>query len=180
MEDILVIVFIVSGIALNLYGWFNNYTERKKEMEIKNKNTRELFIDTLERIGCQYQLGEGEDTRIFYSYQGEHFFADMKEDSIYVHIWDTHWMQVELYDIDEVSRLRKAINTSNMNSAVSTFYTIDDDAKTMNVHAKSTITFISTIPYLEDYLRTELNEFFHAHQIVGTEIHKLREQEQHA
>ena len=179
MEDILVIVCIVSGIALNLYGWFNNYTERKKEMEIKNKNTRELFIHTLERIGCQYQLGEGEDTRIFFSYQGEHFFADMKEDSIYVHIWDTHWEQVELYDVDEVSRLRKAINTSNMNSAVSTFYTIDDDAKTMNVHTKSTITFINTIPYLEDYLRIELNEFFHAHQIVGTEIHKLREQEQH-
>ena len=179
MEDILVIVCIVSGIALILYGWFNNYTERKKEMEIKNKNTRELFIDTLERIGCQYQLGEVEETRIFFSYQGEHFFADMKEDSIYVHIWDTHWVHVELYDIDEVSRLRKAINTSNMNSAVSTFYTIDDDAKTMNVHAKSTITFISTIPYLEDYLRTELNEFFHAHQIVGNEIHKLREQAHH-
>ena len=149
-------------------------------MEIRNKNTRELFLDTLERIGCQYQLGEGEDTRIFFSYQGEHFFADMNEDSIYVHIWDTHWVQVELYDIDEVSRLRKAINTSNMNSAVTTFYTIDDDAKTMNVHAKSTITFICNIPYLENYLRTELDEFFHAHQIVGTEIHKLREQEQHA
>ena len=150
-------------------------------MEIKNKNTRELFLDTLERIGCQYQLGEGENTRIFFSYQGEHFFADMDDESIYVHIWDTHWAHVELYDIDEVSRLRKAINTSNMNSAVSTFYTIDDDAQTMNVHhAKSAITFMCNIPYLENYLRTELDEFFHAHQIVGTEIHKLREQEQHA
>lgn len=67
-----------------------------------------------------------------------------------------------------------------MNSAVTSFYTIDDEAKTMNVHTKSTITFISTIPYLEDYLRTELNEFFHAHQIVGTDIYKLREQEQQA
>ena len=149
-------------------------------MENKNRNTRELFLDTLGRVGCQYQLGEGEDTRIFFSYQGEHFFADMKEDSIYVHIWDAHWEQVELYDVDEVSRLRKAINTSNRKSAVSTFYTIDDEAKTMNVHAKTTITFISSIPYLEDYLRTELNEFFHAQQIVGTEVHKLREQEQHA
>ena len=180
MKEILSIAFIVSSLGILVNSWLNNNTEKKDEMEIKNKNTRELFIDTLERIGCQYQLEEGEDTRIFFSYQGEHFFADMKEDSIYVHIWDTHWELVELYDIDEVSRLRKAINTSNMNSAVSTFYTIDDDAKTMNVHAKSTITFISTIPYLEDYLRTELNEFFHAHQIVDTEIHKLREQEQHA
>ena len=180
MEDVLSIVVVVSSLGLLVNSWLNINTEKKEEMEIRNKNTRELFLDTLERIGCQYQLGEGEDTRIFFSYQGEHFFADMKEDSIYVHIWDTHWVQVELYDIDEVSRLRKAINTSNMNSAVTTFYTIDDDAKTMNVHTKSTITFICYIPYLENYLRTELDEFFHAHQIVGTEIHKLREQEQHA
>lgn len=180
MEHIFFIVCVVSCIALYVNDWLNYYSERKKEMKIKNKNTRELFLDTLERIGCQYQLGEGEDTRIFFTYQGEHFFADMKEDSIYVHIWDTHWEQVELYDIDEMSRLRKAINTSNMNSAVTTFYTVDDDAKTMNVHAKSTITFMCNIPLLENYLRTELNEFFHAHQIVGIEIHKLREQEQHA
>lgn len=180
MEDILVVVCVVSCIALHVNSLLNKYIEKKEEMEIRNKNTRELFLDTLERIGCQYQLGEGEDTRIFFSYQGEHFFADMNEDSIYVHIWDTHWGQVELYDIDEVSRLRKAINTSNMNSAVTTFYTINDDAKTMNVHTKSTITFICNIPYLENYLRTELDEFFHAHQIVCTEIHKLREQEQHA
>ena len=39
---------------------------------------------------------------------------------------------------------------------------------------------MSSIPDLENYLRTELGEFFHAHQIVGIEIHKLREQEQHA
>ncbi len=180
MKEILSIAFIVLSLGILVNSWITKHTESKKEMEIRNKNTRELFLDTLERIGCQYQLGEGEDTRIFFSYQGEHFFADMKEDSIYVHIWDTHWVQVELYDIDEVSRLRKAINTSNMNSAVTTFYTIDDDAKTMNVHTKSTITFICNIPYLENYLRTELDEFFHAHQIVCTEIHKLREQEQHA
>lgn len=180
MEDVLSIVVVVSSLGLLVNSWLNKNTEKKEEMEIRNKNTRELFLDTLERIGCQYQLGEGEDTRIFFSYQGEHFFADMKEDSIYVHIWDTHWVQVELYDIDEVSRLRKAINTSNMNSAVTTFYTIDDDAKTMNVHTKSTITFICNIPYLENYLRTELNEFFHAHQIVGIVFHKLREQEHHA
>lgn len=39
---------------------------------------------------------------------------------------------------------------------------------------------MSSIPDLENYLRTELGEFFHAHQIVGIEIHKLREQELHA
>lgn len=139
--------------------------------------TRDLFLDTLTKIVCQYQLGEGDDNRIFFAYQGEHFFADTTNDRMYVHLWDTHWGHVELYDIDEVSRLRKAINTSNLNTAVTTVFTIDEEGKSMDVHCKSVIPFVSVMPNLDDYLRVELNDFFHAHQVVGNEMHKLREKE---
>jgi hypothetical protein len=142
--------------------------------------TRDLFLNTLTKIGCQYQLGEGDDNRIFFAYQGENFFADTTNDIMYVHLWDTHWGHVELYDIDEVSRLRKAINTSNLNTAITTVFTIDEDGNNMDVHSKSTIPFISSMPNLEDYLKVELNEFFRSHQMVGTEMRKLREQEQNA
>ena len=140
--------------------------------------TRDLFIDTLTKIGCQYQLGEGEDNRIFFAYQGEQFFADTTNEIMYVHIWDTHWGHVELYDIDEVSRLRKAINTSNLNTAVSTVYTMDEAGSNIDVHSKATIPFISAMPNIEEYLKVELNDFFRAHQYVGSEMHKLREQEE--
>jgi predicted proteasome-type protease len=119
------------------------------QSQIVQLKTRDLFIDTLTKIGCQYQLGEGEDNRIFFAYQGEHFFADTTNEIMYVHIWDTHWGHVELYDIDEVSRLRKAINTSNLNTAVSTVYTIDEAGSNIDVHSKATIPFISTMPNLE-------------------------------
>ena len=142
--------------------------------------TRDLFLNTLTKIGCQYQLGEGDDNRIFFAYQGENFFADTTNDIMYVHLWDTHWGHVELYDIDEVSRLRKAINTSNLNTAITTVFTIDEDGNNMDVHSKSTIPFISSMPNLGDYLKVELNEFFRSHQMVGTEMRKLREQEQNA
>jgi hypothetical protein len=142
--------------------------------------TRDLFLNTLTKIGCQYQLGEGDDNRIFFAYQGENFFADTTNDIMYVHLWDTQWGHVELYDIDEVSRLRKAINTSNLNTAITTVFTIDEDGNNMDVHSKSTIPFISSMPNLEDYLKVELNEFFRSHQMVGTEMRKLREQEQNA
>lgn len=140
--------------------------------------TRDLFIDTLTKIGCQYQLGEGEDNRIFFAYQGEQFFADTTNEIMYVHIWDTYWGHVELYDIDEVSRLRKAINTSNLNTAVSTVYTMDEAGSNIDVHSKATIPFISAMPNIEEYLKVELNDFFRAHQYVGSEMHKLREQEE--
>ena len=148
------------------------------QSQIVQLKTRDLFIDTLTKIGCQYQLGEGEDNRIFFAYQGEHFFADTTNEIMYVHIWDTHWGHVELYDIDEVSRLRKAINTSNLNTAVSTVYTIDEAGSNIDVHSKATIPFISTMPNLEEYLKVELNDFFRAHQYVGNEMRKMREKEQ--
>lgn len=143
----------------------------------KKIGTRDLFLETLTKIGCQYQLGEGDDNRIFFAYQGENFFADITNDKMYVHLWDTHWGHVELYDIDEVSRLRKAINISNLNTSVTTVFTFDEEGKNMDVHSKSTIPFISSMPNLEEYLRVELNDFFHAHHVVGTEMHKLREKE---
>lgn len=145
--------------------------------DLRHLGTRDIFLETLTKIGCQYKLGEGDDTRIFFDYQGEHFFADTTNDIVYVHLWDTHWGHIELYDIDEVSRLRKAINTSNLNTAVTTVFTIDEAGSNMDVHSKRTFLFISQIPQLDMYLKTELNSFFRAHQLVGCEMQKLREKE---
>ncbi len=139
--------------------------------------TRDLFLDTLTKIGCQYQLGEGNDTRIFFAYQGEHFLAYTTNDLRYVHLWDPCWERVDLYDIDEVSRLRKTINTSNLKTSVTAVFTIDEEEKTMDVHSKSVILFVSSIPSLEDYLTAQLLEHFRSHQMVRTEMGKLREQE---
>lgn len=147
----------------------------KTFMEI-NKETKDLFLDTLSKIGCQYELGEGEDVdKVYFAYQGENFTASANNEGWYVHIWDTHWGHVELYDIEEFARLRKAINLSNLNCSTMTVYTIDEASSSVDVHCKSVIPFIPQIPELENYLRGELNDFFRAHQLVGNEMEKQRE-----
>lgn len=87
----------VIGIALcigiyRFFAWWQNrpeYIEREKEKQLKQaiaaqqlakqrqdvmeqtKGTRELFVETLTKIGCQYELAEEEnDDRIFFAYQG--------------------------------------------------------------------------------------------------------------
>ena len=151
--------------------------EDKKQME-NNKGTRDLFLETLTKIGCQYEFAEEEgDDRIFFAYQGEHFFVNATNEGWYIHIYDTHWGHVELYDIEEFARLKKAINGSNLNNSVMTVYTIDEAGGNVGVHSKSTILFVPQIPRIEDYLRLELNEFFRAHQYVGNEMARLRESE---
>lgn len=154
-------------------------TEKNGVKKMDNsKGTRELFLETLTKIGCQYELAEEEnDDHIFFAYQGEHFFVNASNEAWYIQIYDTHWGHVELYDIDEFARLKKAINGSNLNNSVTTVYTIDEAGSNVDVHCKSIILFIPQIPNLEDYLRLELNEFFRVHQYVGNEMTKLREKE---
>ena len=87
---------------------------------------------------------------------------------------------MELYNVEEFSRLKKAVNHANINCATMTIYTINEEGKTVDVHCKSTFPFISQMPDLEDYLRNELGNFFTAHHLVGSEMAKLREQEENA
>ena len=157
----------------------NDTLERSINSMEQTKGTRDLFLGTLSKIGCQYELGEGEEDsdKIYFAYQGENFTASANNDGWYVHIWDTHWGHVELYDIDEFARLKKAINLSNLNCATMTVYTIDEAGSNVDVHCKSVIPFIPQIPELENYLRGELNDFFRAHQLVGNEMEKQRKAE---
>lgn len=146
---------------------------------MEQKGTRNLLLETLNKIGCQYELAQNEeDDRILFAYQGEHFIANAKNDLRFIQIWDTHWAQIELYDIDEFTRLKKVINAANLNNSVMTVYTIDENAKTVDIHCKSTILFIPEIPAIEDYIKLELNEFFRAHQFINLEMAKLRNQEE--
>lgn len=148
------------------------------ENKVPDMGTRDYFLKTLTKIGCQYELGEGEDEdKVFFAYQGENFTASVSNEGWYVHIWDTYWGHVELYDIDEFARLKKAINLSNLNCATMTVYTVDEAGSNVDVHCKSVIPFIPQIPEIDKYLRGELNDFFRAHQYVGNEMAKQREAE---
>lgn len=143
------------------------------------KGTRDLFLETLTKIGCQYEI-DPEDGNILFAYQGENFVATANNEGWYVRIWDTYWGHVELYDVDEFSRLRKAVNHANINCATMTIYTVNEEGKSVDVHCKSVFPFIPQMPNLEDYLRNELGDFFTAHHLVGSEMAKLREQEENA
>ncbi len=146
---------------------------------MEEKGTRDLFLEILTKIGCQYELPQEEgDDRIFFAFQGEQFMANAKNELRFIQIWDFQWARVELYDIDEMARLKKVINAANLNNSVMTVYTINEATKYVDVHCKSTVLFIPSIPEIQDYLKLELSEFFRVHHFINMEMAKLREQEQ--
>ena len=150
---------------------FNNENNNMEE----RKGTRDLFLDTLTRIGCQYELGEGDE--IIFGYQGEQFIVKANNNNHFIHIYDTYWGHVELYNVEDLSRLKKAINVSNLSNSVTAVYTVNEAGGTVDVHSKMAILFISEIPAIDDYLRMELNEFFRAHETISIEMTKQREME---
>lgn len=145
--------------------------------QMVKRNTRDFFLDTLSKIGCQYEIDEDNDAIIF-AYQGEYFQVYARDESPFVTIYDTHWAHIELCDIDEFARLQKAINQSNINNSVITVYTIDEAGGNVDVHCKSVVLFIPELPNIADYLRLELGEFFRVHNSIGAEMEKLRKAEQ--
>ena len=145
--------------------------------EEESKGTKDLFLETLTKMGCQYEI-DPDEGYISFGYQGENFVACATNEGFYVRIWDTYWGHVELYNVDEFSRLRKAVNHANLNCATMTVYTINEEGNTVDVHCKSIFPFIPQMPYLEGYLRNELGDFFTAHHMVSSEMAKLREQEE--
>ena len=145
--------------------------------QMVKSNTRDFFLDTLSKIGCQYEIDEDNDTIIF-AYQGEYFQVYARDESPFVTLYDTHWAHIELCDIDEFARLQKAINQSNINNSVITVYTIDEAGGNVDVHCKSVVLFIPELPSIADYLRLELGEFFRVHNSISAEMEKLRKAEQ--
>ena len=174
---------VVFVVTLCVYSWEKWQNNKKQETLVANRdtqeevNTQDLFIETLTRIGCKYNVDEESDRRIHFDYQGEHFFVDINTNSSFVHLFDTFWLEVELYKTDEVSRLRKAINTANQSELVTTLFTIDDDEKSMYVHSHYSFIFRKNIPDLDDYLKAILYSFFEVHRNVTTEVSILREME---
>ena len=149
----------------------NSMTEGTK---VKQLGTRDLVLETLPKIGCQYTIDEDNNNRIGFTFQGEHFVIDASNDYLMIDIWDLWWAEQELYDIDGLSRLKRAINEANINTSITTVYSINEAGSNVGVHSHKNLLFIPQIPNIENYLQAMLADFFRVHRYIATELDKLK------
>lgn len=146
----------------------------KVEHTVVNEITgsRDLFLDTLTKMGCPYQVDE-EDNSICFEYYGCTFYAEADNEQPYVNIYYYSWGEMDLEDVEDIGEtaaIRKAINEANWRNRVITVFTIDKEEKTMYVHGREEFLFIPEIPDLVNYLKTELSRFFRTEYSVRTEL----------
>ena len=156
----------------------------EKQKELMNSNgdqpasprTRDLLLETLTKIGCQYEIDE--DDQIRFMWQGGHFAADADNDCAFVVVWYLYWDEYELYDIDALSRVKRVMNDANIKYNINVIYSVDEAGSTFYVHSKKHFLFIPQIPDIEGYLQSLLGMFFHVRNYVDSEIEKQKSEEE--
>ena len=146
--------------------------------EIENISTRDLCVNVLRKLNCDVQFDEEDSYRMSFTYQGEPFQIDTWKDGLMILIWDTWWGSVDLDDLDDVSRIRKAINTININSSLTLVYSIDQENQRFAIHTKRQCLFIPQIPNIENYLSAMLSGFFEVQRSFKEELDKLRKEDE--
>ena len=145
------------------------------ESEIVEETKEDAVLRILDELKCPYEIDEDGD--IQFDYQDENFvIVDTEEDKPFIHILKYNWLTVSMDDIDEVSRLYNAINTTNNNGYITVTYSINEDDRKIYVHFGTAILFFSFIPNCKGYLKLMLTYFFHTRRMLEEDMQKLLEE----
>lgn len=153
----------------------------KNDMEEnQNISTRDLCAEVLRKLNCDVQFDEENEYNMYFTYQGENFSVDTWENGLMITIWDTWWGTVDLDDLDDVSRVRKAINNINVRQNLTLMYSIDEKGQKFAVHTKRQCLLIPQIPQIENYMAAMLTDFFDVQRSFKEEYDRLRLEEANA
>lgn len=148
--------------------------------ENQNLSTRDLCAEVLRKLNCDVQFDEENEYNMYFTYQGENFSVDTWENGLMITIWDTWWGTVDLDDLDDVSRVRKAINNINVRQNLTLMYSIDEKGQKFAVHTKRQCLLIPQIPQIENYMAAMLADFFDVQRSFKEEYDRLRLEEANA
>ena len=148
--------------------------------ENQNLSTRDLCAEVLRKLNCDVQFDEENEYNMYFTYQGENFSVDTWENGLMITIWDTWWGTVDLDDLDEVSRVRKAINNINVRQNLTLMYSVDEKGQKFAVHTKRQCLLIPQIPQIENYMAAMLTDFFDVQRSFKEEYDRLRLEEANA
>lgn len=137
---------------------------------------RDLIIAILKNLNCKIEFDDEDPERLYFVFQGENFTTNASNDCLMVTIYDFSWGSVDIDNIDEVSNLRKAINTTNLCTGLCATYTIDTERHRMLVHTKRQFLLVPEIPNIEDYFIAMMSGFFDTQRTLCKELDRLRNQ----
>lgn len=143
---------------------------------LDERTITELVLSTLRKIGCEPQMEQqGNCNYVYFTYQGENYTIECKDDCFFINIYDTWWYSISIYsDIEEIANLHKVVNLANQHVNCTLLYTTNNEIEEVGIHSRQTLIFGKEIPELDKYLMSILSGFFKAQKLVLTELEKCK------
>ena len=132
----------------------------QEEKQEEPPHTKDLCIELLKQLNCEVFVSEEEENRLDFKYQGEHFIIDATNESFFINIWDPGWYVVPLDDLEQMSNVRKAVNTINNYSGTTIVYCIEEEEQKFVLHSKRQCILPKDLPNVKEHLSALLNDFF--------------------
>ena len=142
----------------------------QEEKQAGPPRTKDLCIELLKQLNCKAAVAEEDENRLCFQYQGELFVIDTSNESFFIDIWDPRWYIVPLDDLEQMSNVRKAINTINSWCGTTIFYTIEEEGQKFVLHSKRQCILPKELPNVKEYLMALLNDFFTVKKWLNEEI----------
>lgn len=146
----------------------------QEEKQEEPPHTKDLCIELLKQLNCEVTVLEENENRLYFEFQGEHIIINASNDSYFIEMWDPWWCIVPMDDLEQMSNVRKAINTINRHGGVTIFYSIEEEGQKFVLHSKRQCILTKDIPQVKEYLKALLGDFFTAQNKLREEIVPLR------
>lgn len=128
--------------------------------------TRDLFIKTLEQMGCEYYV---DDDEICFRWQGGQFCASVKNDKLDVIIW-YYWAEMEVRDTVSIQQWKDIVNNANGQFISKAVYTIDEEENVFCIYNEASFQLHPQITDKEMVVRTILERLFILRRFIEKEF----------
>lgn len=135
--------------------------------------TKQLLVDTLEKLKLEAKVDEDFKEFVMTDFQGEHFRIKI-ENKKFIEVQDLHWYEAPLDDLDNLLTIQKAMNWINMTTTCRMVYTIDNDDNMVNLHTQAALLWIPEIPDIDQYLEATLRYMLQVKNIFYSTMEKIR------
>ena len=148
---------------------------KKKEM---NYPTRDLFLETLVRLGGEYLIRSEVSTEydIKFKYSECKFMANATNDSYDVDIWYPNWYSIDLGDDETCEYVKNLVNDLNYVCKSKFFYTTHKDDNLLRLHSSISFQLLPNISNIEEYVSGKLNQIISDQQWFIQKMENLIEQ----
>ena len=147
-------------------------------MRKDNFHTRDLFIETLVKLGDEYLIRSEVSTEydIKFKFSECKFMANATNDSYDVDIWYPNWYSIDLGDDETCDYIKNLVNDLNYVCKSKFFYTTHKDDNLLRLHSSISFQLLPNIPNIEEYVSGKLNQIISDQQWFIQKMESLIEQ----